>query len=127
LIFDTDILVWYLKKRAEAAAFIQAVPIGERRVSVVSVLELLHGCRTRTELRDAKEFIEDGLAEVVPITPSISAKAQEIMQQFVLSRKPGALDTLIAATALERGDVLATGNVKHFNHLPGLSIKAFSV
>lgn len=127
MIFDTDVLVWYLKKRAEAAAFIEAVPLGERRVSVVSVLELFHGCRNRGELRDAEEFIEGGLAEVVPVTPAISAVAQRIMQQFALSRRPGALDTLIAATALGEGEVLATGNVKHFHYIPGLTIQAFNL
>ena len=95
LIIDTDVLVWYLKKRPEAAAFIQGVSPGERRVSVVSVLELLHGCRNRIEFQDAEEFVE------------------------------GALDTLIAATALEEGETLATGNVKHFRFIPGLTIKAF--
>jgi tRNA(fMet)-specific endonuclease VapC len=125
LIIDTDVLVWYLKKRAEAAAFLQGISPTERRVSVVSVLELLRGCRNRGELRDAEEFIEGGLTEVVPVTPAISSMARRIMQQFVLSKRPGALDTLIAATALEEGEVLATGNVKHFQFVPGLTIKPF--
>ena len=125
LIIDTDILVWYLKKCPAAAAFIEAIPPGERRVSVVSVLELLHGCRNRGELRDAEEFIEDALTEVVPVTPSICVAAHRLMRQFVLSNKPGALDTLIAATALEASETVATGNVKHFNFIPGLTIRPF--
>ena len=125
MIIDTDVLVWYLKKRPEAAAFIQALPPGERRVSIVSVLELLQGCRNRTELRDAEEFIEGALAEVLPVTAAISAAARRIMQQFALSKRPGALDTLIAATALEEREVLATGNLKHFKFVPGLIIKPF--
>lgn len=127
MIIDTDVLVWYLKKRPEAAAFLDAVPLGERRVSIVSVLELLQGCRNRGELRDAGEFIEGALAEVVPVTPAISTGARRIMQQFVLSRRPGALDTLIAATALEENEVLATGNLKHFNFIAGLTIKPFTL
>ncbi len=125
LIIDTDILVWYLKKRPEAAAFIEAIPPGERRVSVVSVLELLHGCRNRGELLNAEEFIEGALTEVVAVTPAISAVANRLMHQFALSRRPGALDTLIAATALEASEIVATGNVKHFNFIPGLTIKPF--
>ena len=125
MIIDTDVLVWYLKRRPEAAAFIEAIPPGERRVSVVSVLELLHGCRNRSEFRDAEEFVEAALTEVVPVTPAISAAAQRIMQQFALSKRPGALDTLIAATALEESEFLATGNVKHFKFIPGLTIKPF--
>ena len=127
MIFDTDILVWYVRKRSEAAGFIEAVPFGERCISIVSYLELLYGCRNRNELRDAEEFATGGLAEIVPLTPDICAGAQRIMLQFVLSRSPNTNDTLVAATALRRGDVLATGNVKHYTFIAGLVIKPFKL
>jgi predicted nucleic acid-binding protein len=34
-------------------------------------------------------------------------------------------DVLIAATALDCGEVVATANVKHFDFIPGLVVKPF--
>jgi predicted nucleic acid-binding protein len=47
------------------------------------------------------------------------------MREFGRSHQPSAPDTLIAATALETGEALATGNVKHFRFVPGLVIRPF--
>jgi predicted nucleic acid-binding protein len=125
LIFDTDILVSYTKKRAEAAKFLRVVPLVERKISAISWLELIYGCRNVQELRDAEEFLVEAFAEVVPLTPQICDTARALMNRFVLSRRPSANDTLIAATALAAGEVLATGNVKHFDFVPGLTLRPF--
>lgn len=125
LIFDTNILIWYMRRHATAAAFVAGFPLAERNVSVVSYLELLFGCRNRTELRGAQEFVTEAFAEVVPITESISRSAVRLMQQFVLSRRPELTDALIAATALSRGEAVATANLKHFEFVPGLTVKQF--
>ena len=34
-------------------------------------------------------------------------------------------DALIAATAREAGEILATGNIRHFRPIAGLRLKAF--
>ena len=47
------------------------------------------------------------------------------MEEFVLAYRLGVEDALIAATALERQDALATGNDKHFRMIPGLELKVF--
>jgi len=125
VIFDTDILVWYLRKRTEAATFLARVPLAERNVSTITYLELLYGCRDRAGLRDVQEFVSGAFSEVVPITEAISEAARQIMERFALSHRPDVTDVLIAATALNRGEVVATGNVKHFDFIPGLVIKPF--
>ena len=125
LIFDTDILVSYTKKHAGALKVLARVPLAERRISVISCLELMHGCRDARELRDANEFLAEAFVEVLPLTPQICDSARLLMKRYVLSRKPDPHDTLIASTALAAGEVLATGNIKHFDFVPGLALSAF--
>jgi predicted nucleic acid-binding protein len=125
LIFDTDILVSYTKKQVEAAKFLLEVPLAERRVSAISWLELMYGCRNLQELRDANEFLTEAFVEIVPISPQICDSARILMKKFVLSRRPSSNDTLIAATALAAGEALATANVKHFDFVPGLTLRPF--
>jgi predicted nucleic acid-binding protein len=99
----------------------------ERNVSVVSYLEVLRGCRDRLEANDLKEFMEEWFTEIVPLKPEIGDSAVSLMAQFALSRRPGVDDMLIAATALDRKETLATGNVKHFDFIPGLVVQRFQV
>lgn len=125
MIFDTDILIWFLRKHPAAADFVDTVPLSERNLSAVSYLELLHGCRNTGELREAGQMVADLFAEVLPLTERVTETARQLMERFVLSRRPGTTDVLIAATALSRGEGVATGNQKHFSFVPGLEIKVF--
>ncbi len=47
------------------------------------------------------------------------------MESFVLSRRPQVSDVLIAATALQHDEVLATANLNHFDFVPGLKLGPF--
>jgi len=125
LIFDTDIVVWMLRKLPAALHFAGMVAPADRNISVISHLELLHGCRDRQELQDLQELVAGWFVEVLPVTPSVGAGAQKIMEKFALSRPPGMGDVLIAATALHRQEPLATANRKHFDFIPGLELKVF--
>ena len=125
LIFDSDILVWVLKKHPGAVDLVERVPLAERRVSAISRLELLYGCRDRVELHNLREHFSSKYAEVVPLSEKITASAEHLMDRFVLSRRPDVNDVLIAATALDRDEVLATANRKHFDFVPALKLKLF--
>ena len=125
MIFDTDILVSVQRGHPGAAQFVNLVPAGQRNLSVISYLELLYGIRDRDDLKKALSMVADLFAGVVFVNESISAKALRIMEAFVLAHRLDASDALIAATALERQEPLATGNIKHFRFVPGLEIKMF--
>jgi predicted nucleic acid-binding protein len=94
-------------------------------MSVVSELELLEGCRNRREQRAVEELLSGWFAEIIPVDAGMSRLAVRLMQQFGLSHRPGMADVLIAATALETSQPLATSNVKHFLFVPGLEIEPF--
>ena len=125
MIFDTDILVWAQRGHSGAAAFINRVPAEERNLSVISYLELLYGARNRSDLKNIQSMAADLFAEVVPISESASAVAARLMESLVLAHRLDVSDAIIAATALDRHETLATGNRKHFKAIPGLSLLAF--
>jgi predicted nucleic acid-binding protein len=125
LIFDTDVTIWILRGESRALDFARATPPERRLMSVVSQLELLEGCRNRREQRAVEELLNGWFAEIIPVDAGVSRLAARLMQQFGLSHRPGMADVLIAATALQTGDTLATSNVKHFRFVPGLVIEPF--
>ncbi|HVY72128.1 MAG TPA: hypothetical protein VHH73_19495 [Verrucomicrobiae bacterium] len=62
----------------------------------------------------------------VPILPYTGQTAYEharIWSQLAAAGKMiGYYDVIVAATALERGDVVATFNIRHFNSISGLKV-----
>ncbi len=125
VIFDSDILVWVLRRHLGAIDFVERVPIGDRKISAISYLEILQGCRDREELSRLTRHVVTQFSEVLPISEAVSTVAQEIMERFALSPRPDVSDVIIAATALRHGETIATGNLKHFDFVPGLVVKRF--
>jgi predicted nucleic acid-binding protein len=125
LIFDTDILVWVHRGHPGAAHFVDLVPAEERNLSAISYLELLYGTRDRADLRSVQNMVADLFAEVVPISKRISASAARLMDSYVLAHRVDVSDVVIAATALDRHETLATAKRKHFRFIPGINLQAF--
>jgi tRNA(fMet)-specific endonuclease VapC len=125
LILDTNIIVWVLRGHPRAIAFVDHLPLAERNLSSVSHLELLRGCRDKPDMQRTLQLLEDEFAEIVPLDEKATRLAVGLMEMYALPRRPGIPDILIAATAMTRGEVLATGNVKDFNYIPGLRLKPF--
>lgn len=125
MIFDTDILISVQRGHSGAAQFVNVVPADQRNISVISYLELLYGSRDGSDLKKAQSMVDDLFAVVLPINEEISANAVRILEKFVLAHGIDASDALIAATALERHEPLATGNQKHFRFIPGLDLRVF--
>ena len=49
------------------------------------------------------------------------------VQEYSLSHSIMCADSLIAATAVRNGDKLLTGNFKHYQFIPNITIERFSV
>jgi len=100
----------------------------ELGVSVMSAGELFHGCwRADTAARRAsrEEFVEAVLAAVpvIPITLEIARVFGEIDARLSAEgQRIPTSDLLIASTALSRGDQVVTGNMRHFDRVPGLVV-----
>ena len=97
-------------------------------LSVVTIVELTHGVRRAKpdERRHRRQAFVDELIRDVPVHPvtvEIAKLAGRIEgEQAEQGVSIAFEDLLIAATALQFGFGVATGNVRHFQHVPGLNV-----
>lgn len=95
------------------------------RISAVTYIELVQGCRNKQELARIKKGLAMCNTEVLPITEAISDKAMQLIEQYALSHSLQLGDALIAATALEHQLPVLTANAKHFGAVGDLKLEAF--
>ena len=98
-----------------------------RSISAVTYMELLQGVRNKAEMLSMKRFLSTLGFVTLPVPAEISTRAIAIMEETALKSDLGVCDALIFATALESGDRLLSGNVKHFKEVPLLDASAFRV
>jgi predicted nucleic acid-binding protein len=112
MLIDTDILIWYLRGYDRALRFLEAQ--AGFSISVVTYMELVQGMRNQAELRTLRRQLQEWQTPVLPITKAISRRAAFYVEQYFLSHSLRLADALLAATAVEHGLSLATGNTKHY-------------
>lgn len=97
-------------------------------MAAVTASELLHGCHRASDpaARVRRAAFVDALLEVIPVIPFGLVEARRHAQLWAdLSRAGsaiGAHDMLIGATALARGDAVATLNRRDFSRIAGLRL-----
>lgn len=132
LILDSSVLVAADRQGKNARQMLAAVSakVGETDIalSVVTLIELAHGAaRADTPERKAnrQQFIQELLTAlpIHPITVSVALRAGRLdgENQARGTRVPLS-DLLIGVTALELRYSVATGNVRHFRLISGLSV-----
>lgn len=94
-------------------------------VSVISVMELYQGARSREELRTIGHFFRSHAFRIVPLSEGIGELAAGFVEDYALSDGLQVADALIAATARQIQAVLVTGNVRHFRRIPNMLIRPF--
>jgi predicted nucleic acid-binding protein len=117
VIFDTDVLVWFMRGKSEAAKALASVPKESRFISVITYLELIQGIRDKAELKLLKEMFPQTGLTILPLSENIGQVASDLMEKFKLSSGLEVQDALIAASASAYQDTLYTGNLKHFKGL----------
>ena len=132
LILDSSVLITAERQGRNARQMLATIAhtVGETEIalSVVTVLELAHGAaRADTAERKAKrhQFIQELLTAlpIHPVTVPVALRVGQIdgENQAKGVRLPLA-DLLIGVTALELGYTVATGNLRHLQRIPGLSV-----
>ncbi len=90
-------------------------------------MELVQGMRNADELRALRRTLSNGRWQVVPITEAVSTRAMTYAEEHFLSGSLQMADALIAATCIEHGEQLATGNVEHYRVIQELSIEPLQI
>jgi predicted nucleic acid-binding protein len=123
MIFDSDVLIWLARGDPEAIAWIDSAL--DRALSVVTLMEVLQGVRSKAEMRKTQESLRNLGFRVLPLSESIGHLAAGLIEEHTLAHGLQVSDALIAATAIETGEVLATANVRHFRPIRRLALKPF--
>ena len=132
VILDSSVLIAAERQGQNARQMLSAVvrKTGDTEValSVITLLELAHGA-ARADTRERKlkreQFIQELITAlpIYPVTTTIALRVGRIdgASQSKGIRLPLA-DLLIAVTALELGYAVATGNLRHFQRIPGVTV-----
>lgn len=121
---DTDTCAFLLRRSSDVLLQrIQAVPVAQQVISVVTYAELLYGVQVSSK-KKANHAAVDALAVHLAILDWPANAAQHYAEIRAELKKKGALiganDLLIAAHARSLGAVVVTNNTKDFARVKGL-------
>ncbi|MFU8765373.1 MAG: type II toxin-antitoxin system VapC family toxin [Haliea sp.] len=123
MLIDTDVLIWNMRGNERAAELLDGA-VGFT-LSAVTYMELVQGARDKAELRALRRALQFWQATLRPLDDEISNRAMYLIETYALSHGLQMADALIAATAISLGDILVTGNDKHYRMIDGLEIEVF--
>jgi predicted nucleic acid-binding protein len=116
-LFDTDVLVDYLRGQPQAVALVKGC--ADRIVlSAVVVAELYAGVRDDAELKQLDRFV--ALFTVVAVDARIAKAAGLYKRDYHKSHALGLADAILAATVDTCQATLKTLNVRHYPMFKGL-------
>ncbi|MCY3782773.1 MAG: PIN domain-containing protein [Chloroflexi bacterium] len=129
-LLDTDVLSNLLKRSPSITliASLAAVPPEQQFTSSITLGELIYGAQRRGPEGDVLlRRIEAVLLPELPVLPFDAAAARRygvLRAELERCGTPlGDADLRIAAIALERGLSVVTGNLRHFQRVPGLPVE----
>jgi tRNA(fMet)-specific endonuclease VapC len=123
-LLDTDSVSYALRGEGRVAEQIRAHRPSELALSAITLAELRFGAERRGSRRlhrliDA--FVGD--VSVVPFDQEAADRFGKVASALLSKGTPiGALDTMIAARALQLGLTLVTRNLRHFRRVRGLEV-----
>ncbi|MDP3995059.1 MAG: PIN domain-containing protein [bacterium] len=117
-------LIDHLRHHALMTSFVESALVNSfaLQISIVTIAEIYAGASM--DIEGARAEAEDlfGNFGIVPLDEHITRKAGEIKRRYRIDL----IDAIIAASAMLTESVLITKNVKHFEGIPELEIKAIA-
>ncbi len=121
IIVDTDILIDAAWQVSEAVNCLDSIEQKSAlAISVVTQMELVVGCRNKTELRNMERFLQR--FQVLKLNEQICDTAVELLCQYRLSHGLAMPDALIAATAITLNQPFITKNQRDYRFISGLQL-----
>ncbi len=129
---DTDVIIDVLRGDERARDVLKGLSLRDENlaVSVITVGELHEGAyysrNSFLELESLQALL-DTFAEIIDVSRPVADRFAVVRGSLPrqIRNQLGDLDLLIAATALEQGRILVTGNIRDFRHISGLQIANF--
>ena len=119
MLVDTDVMTDLLRNYPPAIAWLQSLQTTSIGIPGFVAMELIQGCRNRTEQQRVSRFL--GSYTLYWPTETDCNHAFADFSQFYLSDNLGIIDSLIAHTAVGIGWPLVTFNRKHYRVIRSLN------
>jgi tRNA(fMet)-specific endonuclease VapC len=127
IILDADVFIRGEKGVFDLGRWVASRGDDQFEVAAITVAELWHGVERASGAQKIKRqrYLE-AVLEVLPVISYTEQTAYEharIWAKLEASGKMiGFYDVIVAATAMERGDAVATFNQRHFAQVKGLTV-----
>lgn len=123
MLFDSDVIIWFLRRESAAVKLINHAQ--NRSISIITLMEVMQGARSKKETKTILALFAQTGFRTLPLSESIGHVAAGLIEQHALSHGIQLADALIAAAAMENELTLVSANVKHFRPIRGLRLQAF--
>ncbi len=126
-LLDTDTVSYSLKRNGSvvnrAKNYLQQY--GTLTISVITVFEIIYGCRKAGSIKRENEFrIFLQTCHVLSLDSAAAERAAALLVLLEAKGTPITLpDLLIASIALENDLTVVTNNQSHFSRVPGLKLE----
>jgi predicted nucleic acid-binding protein len=129
-LLDSDILINLIRRAPSTMliARLASVPPEQQFTSSITLGELVYGAyKLQARTDELLQQLEESLLPNLPVLPFDSAAAQyygEVRADLERRGMPlGDADLRIGCIALAHGLTMVTGNVRHFERIPGLTVE----
>ena len=128
MILDTSLLIEAERGKLRIDALLESFSEEHVSIAAITASELLHGCyRAQNAGIRARRFaFVEAILDTIPVSafglPEARRHAELWAELARQGRSVGPHDLLIAATAVARGEKLATLNRAEFRRVPGLQL-----
>jgi predicted nucleic acid-binding protein len=127
IIIDADVIIRSEKGGFDLKRWFASRASENFEIAAITVAELWHGVERAAGARRLarKNYLQDVISPlpVISYTEEIAYEHARIWARLEAAGKTtGYYDLIVAATALVRGDSVATFNARHFNLVPGLDV-----
>jgi len=121
ILVDTDVLIDAGRAVEVAVTQLQIASQNSTLViSTITQMELIIGCRNRTELQILEQFLQR--FEIIKLNEAISDRAIALLREYRLSHSLLIADALIAATAIVIDAHLLSKNQRDYRFIQGLNL-----
>jgi predicted nucleic acid-binding protein len=127
IILDADVIIKGERSSFDLIGWLDSQTDHELEIAAITVAELWHGVERATALHRTKRerYLSTIIEKLqrIPYTETTALVHARIWASLESSgHMISAHDLILAATALERGSVIATFNQRHFSQVPGLKV-----